>query len=228
MLITLSGLDGAGKSTLAEALRASLAKEGIPAVVCHMNWQMGLYALLRGFRDFLKRMTGMSVPDRLSTAESDGTTPRSTIGEWKRRVVWNKGVRRWVDLADLAAFAVYRVYIEKVTGRVLIMDRYFYDRLTDLADGRRWTYLRAFARLVPVPDVPVLVEVSPEVAFARKGEFSVESMSRRQAHYREVFSWVPSAVSIANDRLDRATDELRSIVLERIALPGRRNLAVER
>ena len=47
MLVTLSGLDGAGKSTLAEALKARLEKDGTPAVIFHMNKQVGLYAYVR-------------------------------------------------------------------------------------------------------------------------------------------------------------------------------------
>ena len=54
MLITLSGLDGAGKSTLAEALKASLERDGMPAVVFHMNKDVGLYAYVRNLRDAIK------------------------------------------------------------------------------------------------------------------------------------------------------------------------------
>jgi hypothetical protein len=148
--------------------------------------------------------------------------------EIRRRIIWNKELRRWVDIGDLATFLVYRPYVEKVRGRVLIMDRYFYDRITDIADGRHWRYLRWFARRVPVPDVAVFVDVSPEEAFARKGEYSVDSMTRRTAIYREVFSWVPGAIFMRNDDRRRAADELYGIVAERQAGALRSTLASER
>jgi thymidylate kinase len=140
--------------------------------------------------------------------------------EIRYRIIWNKELRRWVDLGDLATFLVYRLYVEKVRGQVLIMDRYFYDRITDIADGRHWRYLHWFSRLTPVPDVPVFVEVSPEDAFARKGEYSVDSMTRRRANYQKVFSWVPGAIILRNDDRHRAADELQRVVTER--LRGRR------
>ena len=222
MLITLSGLDGAGKSTLAEALRAALELDGTP-VVLHMNRQIGLYAYVRSVRDALKRIMRGKGPKAPATRKTPETDPpekyspaRAMLLEVRRRLIWNKALRRWIDLADLVMFLVYRVYIEKVRRRVLIMDRYFYDRAVDLAEGRRWTYLRWFARTVPVPDIPVFVDVSPEEAFARKGEYSVELMTQRRATYLQVFSWIPSSIILSNDNLDETVDELKRIVLGRM------------
>ncbi len=179
MLITLSGLDGAGKSTLAEALRASLEKGGTPAVIFHMNKDVGLYAYVRNVRDTIKGLVAPGSGSASSTIPQSGSPQQSgrakgALLELRRRIIWNKPLRRWVDVGDLIMFHAYRLYIEKIRRRVLIMDRYFYDRLADQADGRRWKYLRWFARITPVPDVAVLVEVSPEEAFERKGEYSIE------------------------------------------------------
>lgn len=234
MLVTLSGLDGAGKSTLAEALKANLEKNGTPAVIFHMNKQVGLYAYVRNLRDAFLRTLG-SRRRQLNAAhvagEGSSAKPgraKAAVLEIRRRIIWNKELRRWVDWGDLATFLVYRLYVEKIRGQVLIMDRYFYDRITDIADGRHWRYLRWFSRMTPVPDVPVFVEVSPEEAFARKGEYSVDSMTRRRAIYQEVFSWVPGAIILSNDDRHRAADELQRLVAERRGSPFQPTLASER
>jgi thymidylate kinase len=226
MLVTLSGLDGAGKSTLAEALKASLEKNGTPAVIFHMNKQVGLYAYLRTLRDALLRK-GLE-PRAAQGPPATPSRAKAMLLEVRRRIIWNKELRRWVDLGDLATFHVYRWYVERVRGQVLIMDRYFYDRITDIADGRHWRYLRWFSRVAPVPDVPVFVEVTPEEAFARKGEYSVDSMTRRRAIYREVFSWVPGAIVLCNDDRHRAADELQRVVAERRSRQRHPTLASER
>lgn len=234
MLVTLSGLDGAGKSTLAEALKASLEKNGTPAVIFHMNKQLGLYAYLRNIRDAFFRILGSRgrqpnaarIPREGSSAKPGRA--KAALMEIRRRIIWNKELRRWVDWGDLATFLVYRLYVEKMRGQVLIMDRYFYDRITDIADGRHWRYLRWFSRMTPVPDVPVFVEVSPAEAFARKGEYSVDSMTRRRAIYREVFSWVPGAVILCNDDHHRAANELKRLVAERRGGQSEPALASER
>jgi thymidylate kinase len=234
MLVTLSGLDGAGKSTLAEALKANLEKNGTPAVVVHMNKQIGLYAYIRNLRDAFLRTLRSPRPDpNAAHVTGDGFSAKpgrakAMLLEFRRRIIWNKELRRWVDLGDLATFLVYRLYVEKVRGQVLIMDRYFYDRITDIADGRRWHYFRWFSRMTPVPDVPVFVEVSPEEAFARKSEYSVDSMTRRRAIYQEVFSWVPGAIILCNDDRHRAADELQRLVTKRRSNPREPTLASER
>lgn len=221
MLVTLSGLDGAGKSTLAEALKAHLEKNGTAAVVYHMNQQVGLYAYVRTLRDgFLRRTRWPRHQPKTAHVAREETTAKpgrakAMLVEIRRRIIWNKELRRWVDLCDLATFLVYRLYVEKVRGQVLIMDRYFYDRITDIADGCHWRYLRWFSRITPVPDVPVFVDVSPEEAFARKGEYSVDSMTRRRAVYQEVFRWVPGAIILHNDDRHRAADDLQRLVTER-------------
>lgn len=219
MLITLSGLDGAGKSTLAEALKASLDRDGTPAAIFHMNKDVGLYAYLRNIRDAVWGSGKTPEPGQL-TDRANGA-----LREIRRRIIWNKPLRRLVDIGDLALFLLYRLYVEKLRGRVLIMDRYFYDRLADQADGHRWKYLRWFAGFTPVPDVPVLVEVSPEEAFGRKGEYSIESMTLRRSNYREIFRWVPGSVNLTNDELDEAVETLRLLVQSRMNPPPRERVA---
>ena len=230
MLITLSGLDGAGKSTLAEALKARLERDGRSAVVFHMNKDVGLYAYVRNLRDAIKGRVRTAPPSPAASASAQpgsGSTSRAkkALLEIRRRIIWNKPLRRWVDLGDLALFLVYRLHVERIRGRILIMDRYFYDRLADQADGRRWKYLRWFAGITPVPDVPVLVEVSPEEAFGRKGEYSVESMKHRSTYYREIFSWVPTSIIIPNNELDAALETLEQVVRSRMGKPVRPRLA---
>ena len=231
MLITLSGLDGAGKSTLAEALKARLERDGTPAVIFHMNKEVGLYAYLRNVRDAvmgLARKTRPKAPEAPVPNPDTQEKPsraKAALLEVRRRIIWNKALRRWVDLGDLGLFLVYRLYIERARGRILIMDRYFYDRLADQADGRRWKYLRWFAGITPVPDVAVLVDVSPEESFGRKGEYSIESMTLRRANYKEIFSWIPGSVILPNDELDAAVDALERLVAARINPPRPQELA---
>ena len=53
MLITFSGLDGAGKSTLIAWLKESLERGNRRVAVFHMNDHVGAYAYLRAVRDRL-------------------------------------------------------------------------------------------------------------------------------------------------------------------------------
>src|SRR5207247_9213784 len=54
MLITLSGLDGAGKATLIASLRTALEERQRPVAVLHLDDELGVYAYARMVRDGLK------------------------------------------------------------------------------------------------------------------------------------------------------------------------------
>ncbi len=100
------------------------------------------------------------------------------------------------------------------------MDRYFYDTLVDVSDGRHWFWIRLLERITPTPEVPVLLDISPEESFNRKGEYSVEYLRARWVAYRTVFPWVRAAVTLPNRDLSAAKAALRTIVMERLGDNG--------
>jgi len=212
MLITLSGLDGAGKSTLIEWLRRALESNGHPVTVLHMNDDVGLYAYLRRVRDVLVGSRGRAV--------SRPAVPR---GRLRNAVVWSRTLRWFVYPVDLLIFALHRIYVEKLTKRILLMDRYFYDTLVDLS-RRSERGNRVLQALTPVPDVAVLVDVPPEQAFLRKPEYSLEYLSARWPAYQSVFSRVPGSVRVPNVEPEPARRMLWRVVTARMPGPlGRRN-----
>lgn len=225
MLITFSGLDGAGKSTLIDFLRAALERAHRPVVVLHLNDEVGVYALLRRLRDRLGRRAPAALPPGVPDPRSQklGASPprgvRGVFSRWRTALLWNKPLRRALYPIDLVIFACYRTYLERIRGRVLIMDRYFYDTLVDVANGRERPWTRLLERMTPAPTVPVFLDISPEESFRRKGEFSVEYLRRRSAAYRHVFERVPGAVRIANDDLERTKAALLAAVAERNGAP---------
>jgi thymidylate kinase len=132
-------------------------------------------------------------------------------------VVRSTLVKQYVLFLDLPILLFYRLYLEKVRKRILVIDRYFYDSLADVTDGRRWLYVRLFLLIAPTPDVPVFVDVNPNQAFARKGEYSVDYMERRRQIYQRIFSWVHRPIVLANEDLKATLDTLKTVVAERVA-----------
>src|SRR2546426_5151033 len=208
MLITFSGLDGAGKSSLIAWLKGELERRHRAVTVLHMNRDVGLYPVLRVLRDTL---TG---------ARRDGTARAVALEQIARRpglvgrlqrlrdaVVWSRSLRRLIYPIDLLVFLCYRLYIEAVRKRILIMDRYFYDTLVDVARPVGWGWLRWLHRITPTPDVPVLLEISPEAAYARKGEYSLAYLRARETAYGAVFRWVDRPLVL---RSEEHTSELQS------------------
>lgn len=193
--MTFSGLDGAGKSTIIGALRAHLMDRGHKVTVLTMYDDIGLYAWVRKLRAWRSGTT-------------DLTSESTKVGATAVLAVRSPRVKRVVYWVDLAIFSVYRLWHEFICRRVLILDRYFYDSLADVADGYRWNYVWTFMKLVPPPTVPILLDTSPEDSYRRKGEYSVDYLARRQTIYHRIFSRVRRPVVISNDILE---DTVRSV-----------------
>src|SRR5438309_1201407 len=132
-------------------------------------------------------------------------------------LLWGKVLRRVIYPLDLLLFLAYRLYHESIRRRVVIMDRYFYDTLVDVADGRHWGMLRLLHWLTPTPDLAVLLDVGPEESYARKRDYPVEYLRTRWLAYRTVFPWVRGALVIKNDDLHAAQQAVARLVDERLA-----------
>lgn len=219
MLITFSGLDGAGKSTLIEFVSQMMERHHRPVAVLRLNDEVGVYAGLRAIRDWLRgrRVAELppGTPDPRSRHKDHGPGVRGAMSRLRSAVLWNDTLRRLIYPIDLVIFLAYRVYLERVRGRVLIMDRYFYDTLVDVSSGQPRPWLRVLERVTPVPTVPVFLDVTPEESHRRKGEFSVAYLRRRYEAYQRVFARVPGALRIANQDLDQTKAALLQAIGDR-------------
>jgi len=212
LLITFSGLDGAGKSTLVEWLTATLQAEKRRVVVLHMNNHVGLRAYARFLFDGSPPPVGPRSP-------AHRPAPPGLRGALRRirvAIVWSRWLREIVYPFDLLIFLGYRLYIETLRKRILIMDRYFYDSLADMADGGRWTSLRLLQAITPTPDVAVLLDVPPEQADRRKPEQPFAFLARRWQAYKTLFPWVRTSVILSNGDLDTAKATLYGVVSQRL------------
>lgn len=218
MLITFSGLDGAGKSTLIAWLRTALEERGVGVTVLHRDHDIGVYAALRALRDSLVSVLPARPPNHPAAPAPTPATPAtpSLARRVRDAIVWSRLVRRAIYPIDVLLFLGVRVWVELIQGRILIMDRYFYDTLVDVSSGRRWGWIRALELITPTPSLPVLIGTGPEAAYARKGEYTLEYLRSRWWAYRRVFLWVRDALELRNDDPGVAQVALRWAVLGRL------------
>lgn len=144
-IITLSGIDGSGKSTQLNMLKQSLETKGNRVAYFHA--------------------VAFSLPQSARTLFS--RHERATPGMAKTKSGWLGILLRKLFLCiDLVRFRFYLQNLRRAKTDFLLSDRYFYDTLINIAylDGTRLdtSFSQLAAHCIPRPDIAFYLQATPE------------------------------------------------------------------
>lgn len=181
-LVCITGLDGAGKSTLTKAVVEELQLEGYDAV--------GAYGR------FLPRLTYplILLGQRTVLSDSDITEDYETHQSTKNDLFEStllSSLYEGIIMADYIPQFFCRVVLSIYQYDIVVCDRYFYDTLlTDLAGDvinepadaiRRYNL---YSKFLPQPDHEFYVQTPAEVSMRRKDDVpSIEYIQDRKSFY---------------------------------------------
>ncbi len=99
---------------------------------------------------------------------------------------------------------------------LVLFDRYYYDLEVDPLryryTGPVW-FLRFLERLVPKPDVCILLVAPAEVLYQRKPELTLDELHRQSAAYQKIIERIPHAHTVDVARpLDVVADEINHLI----------------
>ncbi|MDL0118808.1 hypothetical protein PNQ29_03495 [Halobacterium salinarum] len=183
-MITTTGIDGAGKSTLAQNVRDELQARGYDAVYAYGRFLPLLsYPVME-----LGRRTVLSD----SNIEEDYTEHQSNKADLFDASLLRRGYEMLV-MMDYAPQLLARVIIPLYQHDYVICDRYFYDTLlTDLSGDvipepqEAINRYRTYSKLIPSPDFEFYVQIPPEVSLERKDDIpDIEYLRDRKRFYDE-------------------------------------------
>jgi thymidylate kinase len=188
-LVTLSGLDGAGKSSQAAALHRALDTLGYRPVRewAPLGGTRSAMAVVSLGRPLLRRAMGSADrTPRLGIGQANGDEPRGKGRSEALRAVWV------TILVSLNAAAHVRAKLRHAgKGRTMIFDRYVLDSAVQLQHNYGDTGLvrlciRLLKVLSPKATRAYLLDVSPETARGRKEDlWSTTQLGDRARLYRD-------------------------------------------
>lgn len=230
--VSLSGLDGSGKSRQTAALLADLRKDRAVELVWvpFDIWPGSMLKLLpmsvrvrlgpRGRTAATEHLTAEQVVSLASDAKSGQVAPQRSTKPLMQMFWWCVAT-----FAAISAGVSLRRRLERITAELVVLDRYRLDTIVKL---QSWypavspTWLATIVlRLTPDPDVECLLRVSGVEAYARKPEqYSVTQLSRQARLYDELVAFEGGVVVVDGEESPEiVTETLRSRVRE--ALNGR-------
>ena len=196
MLITVSGMVGSGKSTASAIVAEVLAKDDLPP---------------RQLRFRYLKLFGFNRPKQHGA--SGQRTEAATA-----RIVRGKGFtpRRLTALLTIG-YAVrilaFRFSSVGAASRCDILDRYFYDNLAhyDLTPRRARLFAHALRRLIPVPDLAILLVASDETISMRRPEYAPHYVAMVGRGYRALPELFPHLVTIDTDPGKSGNEDIRRV-----------------
>lgn len=177
LLISFSGLDGAGKSTQIANLQQFVERRGLSTRLLAF-WD-NVVVLSRYREGFVHKVYG---------SERGVGAPGQPVNRQ------DKNVRRWyLTIARHVLYLLDAIHLVKAVGEarrsrahVIIMDRYIYDELANLPLTNFMTriFVRVADAFVPRPDIAYLLDADPVEACQRKPEYPISFLylSRRSYH----------------------------------------------
>jgi thymidylate kinase len=208
MLVSFSGIDGAGKSTQIINLQTVLQAAGFRVRLLAF-WDD--VAMLRHGRETLSHAAFKS--------ERGVGTPDKPVNRQDKNVkTWYLAMARlFLYLLDAISLAIKVTRTSSVDADVLICDRYLYDELANLSLGNPLlrTYARVLLRCVPRPDIAFLLDADPLEARQRKPEYPLDFLHVNRAAYLSIARMAGMTV-VGPLPLQDATNTVTRVVLGRL------------
>jgi len=195
-VITFSGLDGAGKTTVIDLLKEKFESEGKTVKIFTMYDDLSFYAFLRLFRDGVRKLFGRKIelPKEAETDPNFDPHPNSLI----YKIIRSRPSKAMVLAIDTLSMYLF-LLVKTRRSEIVLLDRTSYDYIVDVLPKKYKKIHISIALFFSFkPSLSVFVDTPAQVSFDRKGEFTVEYLAWRSVAYTQIFNMINNQIIIDN------------------------------
>jgi thymidylate kinase len=186
-IVCITGIDGAGKTTLALELVSALERQGQPSAYLYGR----IYPLLSRLLMALGRFIWLHGEDQWLNYERYSNVKNKTMNNPLLRTAYACSI-----MVDFFPQIWLKLFAHYSKDRIIVLDRYIYDTvISDLSAHLDYSTcqtdnaIRLGLRILPTPDVTFLVDLPEEVAFRRKDDVPhIDYLKKRRGCYRNTVS----------------------------------------
>ncbi len=196
VMVVFLGTDGSGKSTVIAQVREHLAPAFRQTDYTHLRPHLG------------KKTTDNDAP----VVDPHSQPPRGWLVSVLKMIYF---------LFDYILGYLLQVYPKLIRSTFVVFDRYYHDLLVD---SRRYRYggpmwwARLLGKLIPQPDLWILLDAPAEVLQARKQEVSFEETARQREAYLALVRSFPNGVVVdSSQAIDKVVADVDKTILEFMA-----------
>ena len=181
-LICVTGIDGAGKTTLARSIAAALRQAGWPAVYVYGRIYPALSRLLMA----LGRATLLRKDDQWRDYRAYSTSKKQAMRS--PYLAWPYTL---AILLDYYVQIWWKLLPHLFGRRIVVSDRYIYDTVIsdltahlDYSPGQTERAIERGLKLLPTPLLTILVDIPEEIAISRKTDVPhIDYLKERRGSY---------------------------------------------